>query len=104
MGWKCLREIPHIDGETGQIPFHTHQEEIAFVILMLIGVKSIAVGAINKIVDGGVEPFLVRATDEQDGGVFQSTLRNAASRGNAIDGLAESCRPTFFRESVFHSR
>src|ERR1700683_4958971 len=63
---------------------------------MLVGVKSISVGAINKLMDGGVEPFLVRATDEQDGAVFQNILRNAVSRGKLLMISRNRVMPAFF--------
>jgi hypothetical protein len=42
---------------------------------MLIGVQRVAIAAINKIVDRGVQAFLVGATDQQDGGILHRALR-----------------------------
>src|SRR5271163_767769 len=68
-------EFAHVQRETRQIPFHTHQEKIALSILMLVGMQRVAASAINKIMDRGVQAFLVGAADQQDGAVFHRALR-----------------------------
>ena len=48
---------------------------------MLVGVQRVAAGAIDEFVDGGVESLLIGTTDEEDGAVFQNTLRELVARG-----------------------
>ncbi len=74
-GLKMFRELTHVQREARQIPFHAHQEKIALGIQMLVGVQRVAVTAINKIVDRGVQPFLVGATHQENGGVLHRALR-----------------------------
>src|SRR5271154_4806317 len=65
---------------------------------MLVGVQSVAAGAVDKFMDGGVEALLVGTAYEEDGAIFQDSLRNLIARvANAIGDLLGSSRPNFFR-------
>ena len=62
-GLKMLCELAHVQRETCQVPFHAHQKKITLSVLMLVGVQRVAVAAINKIVNRGIQPFLVGAAN-----------------------------------------
>ena len=70
---------------------------------MLVGVQSVAAMAVDKFMDGGVEALLIGTAYEEDGAIFQDSLRNLNARvANAIGDPLEFCRPNSFRESACH--
>jgi hypothetical protein len=69
-GGEGQLEVVQIQRKAGQIPFHPHQEQLEFSVLVLVGVQDIGVVLVEKIGNGGHQTFLVGATDEQDGGVL----------------------------------
>ena len=70
---------------------------------MLVGVQGVAAGAVDKFMDGGVEALLIGTAYEEDGAIFQDSLRNLIARvADAIGDLSGSYRPNFFRGSACH--
>ena len=55
------------DGETAQIPFDAHEENLAPGIDMLIKVKNVAAILENELGNRNHDPFLVRTIDQQYG-------------------------------------
>jgi hypothetical protein len=47
---------------------------------VLVGVENISAVAVDEIVDRGVEPDLIRATEQQDGAIFHGSLQGGATR------------------------
>ena len=86
-GLEMLREFSHVDGEAGHVPFDAHEKEISLSVQMLVGMESVAVRAINEIVDRGVEAFLVGAADQKDAGVLHAALLLMITRDGFLPGF-----------------
>ena len=68
-GSESRGEVGQIEAEVRQFPFHPHQEQFQLGILMLVGMQDIGVVRQQKIGDGGDQPSLVGAGNQQDGGM-----------------------------------
>ena len=53
-----------IHGKAFERPFHAHEEEAGFVILMLIGMDDIGAVVVKHPGDSGHEAFTIRAGDQ----------------------------------------
>ena len=65
---KAPGEFFEIERESFQIPFHTHEEKIAFGILMLVGMEDIGLVSGQKIGHCRHDAPLVGTIDQQNGG------------------------------------
>src|ERR1700730_3823901 len=71
--WKLLR----IDLKTIERPFHAREvQPRGLTRLVLLEMEDVAVMAVDKICDRGVEALAVRALHQQDGCIFQGSLPN----------------------------
>lgn len=69
--WReLLLELRGIKREARQVPFHAHEEQILFGILMLVCVQDVGVVPIEKVGDCRNQTFAVGTIDQQGGGVF----------------------------------
>jgi hypothetical protein len=60
--------------EAFQRPFDAHQKQPGGIVLMLIGMQDVGVMGVQEIGDGGDQPFLVGAGDQQNGGIAHVNL------------------------------
>jgi hypothetical protein len=51
-----------------------------FEIHVLVGVENISAVAVDEFVDGGVEPDLIGAAEEENGAIFHGSLGAKATR------------------------
>jgi hypothetical protein len=75
---KSLRKVLQFQIEAFEMPFHTHEKALEFVVGVLVCVQNVAVVAEDEITDGGDEAFLVGAGDQENGVVFHACARTPA--------------------------
>ena len=67
--------------EALELPFHPHEEEFGFGILVLIGMGNVGAVAVQQVGDTGHEALPVRTIDEQNGSVPHGPFRVAFLAG-----------------------
>jgi hypothetical protein len=73
-------KLTHVNCKICEVPLDAHQKEIPFRVLVLVGVQNVPVRAVYEVRNRGVDAFLVRATDQEDGAVLQGDLRSIPRR------------------------
>ena len=67
--------------EALELPFHPHEEEFGFGILVLIGVRDVGAVAVQQVGDTGHQTFPVGTIDEQNGSIPHGPFRVAFLAG-----------------------
>ncbi len=71
-GSKALGKLGQVKSEICRVELDPQEEEIRFLVPVLIGTKDVAVVAIDEVGHRGHNPFAVGAGDEKDSGGVHS--------------------------------
>ena len=74
MGENTPREILHVDRKAAEVPFDAGQIEAGFGDLVLLEMKNVAVRAVDKVRECGVQTLAIRALHAQDGAIVHGHL------------------------------
>jgi hypothetical protein len=61
--------VVQVDIETGDVPLDTHEEQVALLVLVLVGMEDVGVVAIEEVGHGGDDALAVGAVDQEDAGL-----------------------------------
>ncbi len=72
---------------------HAHEEEAELVVLMLVGVENVGAALVEQRRDAGHQALLIRAVDEQNGGIFHvdTSLCHCGGSAAAAAGARRVC-------------
>src|ERR1700674_3120791 len=72
-------EVRQVDVKLGRIKFHAHQEQVRFIIGVLVSVQDVSVMAEDKIGDRGNDALAVGTTNQKYSGVLHSVETQLAA-------------------------